>query len=95
MLRNKKKNLLTSRVITPHGDRITARWVFRKGKLGVRASAPTEVYLRGRHHLGTTPVKPVKLYEGKYKLVYKRKAGGPKRRKMVEVHPGRTVWVEL
>ncbi len=94
LLRNRKKGIRTTRVITPHGSRISAHFVFRKGKIGFRTSTRCEVRL-GRKRLGITPLSPVEVYEGKHKVLLVEKRGGRRHRRTVDVMPGRTVWVEV
>ena len=94
LFRNHKHKLHATRVITPHSDRITARFVFRQGKIGIRSPGPTLVAMDGRK-LGVTPMAPIPAYEGKHKLQFLIKATGRKVRKTVQVTPGNTVWVEL
>ena len=94
LFRNHKHKLHATRVITPHGDRITARYVFRKGKIGFRSSSPAEIKIDGRIKV-TTPMPPVELYEGKHTLHMRVIKTGRKVRKTVLVTPGRTVWVDL
>lgn len=93
-LRNKALGLWTTREIHPHGSRISAHFVFRKGTIGFRTTGPCLVEV-DNVKLGQTPRTPVEVYEGFHRVYLKDLRSGRQHRTRVMVLPGKTTWVEM
>lgn len=62
---------------------------FEKGKLAFNVEPWAHVYLLGKR-VGTTPMRPLELYEGNYKVRLWNDETGKEREKMVRVKPNQT-----
>ena len=62
---------------------------FAKGKLAFNVEPWAHVYLLGKR-VGTTPMKPLELYEGDYKVRLWNDETGKEREKVVHVKPNKT-----
>ena len=63
--------------------------MFGKGKLAFKVEPWAHVYLLGKR-VGTTPMKPLELYEGDYKVRLWNDETGKEREKIVRVKPNAT-----
>ncbi len=78
----------TVKVTVRAGETTLKRITLEKGSLAVRATPWAEVYLEGRR-LGTTPMAPFELYEGKYTLVFKNPTTGKTKSARVTIESGK------
>ncbi|RME27104.1 MAG: PEGA domain-containing protein, partial [Deltaproteobacteria bacterium] len=74
------------------GQRVVKKVEFAKGKLLVKANPWAHVFINGRK-VGTTPLPPQPLYEGRYKVVLKYPPLGREEEKTVTITEGKTTMV--
>jgi hypothetical protein len=91
-LRDDDLGLRAVRVVDPSGERLSVRFVFRKGILGFQVPEGVMIELDGKQ-LGRSPLPPLPAYEGLHEVVL-ISADGKRTKRQVKVARGSITWLK-